>query len=545
MTCRPHSSAPSAVVTGSNNPSAAIPFILRSILNLPSSSLAANPRDQLRAWLPLIVRTDALALLLVALNFVRLVRTESVWQPFLEPLVGCVTARLSCAQTAAISPSLATFLVRTDASIVRVPMGVPMAVNAKSAAKKKSCWRGKPTGRMASSVADCASTIALPGRRQLSQNSPLRARRSVRQLRRQRAVRKLRCASGLRSWLVKSRVRFDYTYVYDDAGNRVRETTGGTTSFYLTDTANPTGYAQPLEVWTSTNGSLSSATLNTTYIIGDRVLGQENSSGTRSWLLVDGQENTRLLTSSTGTVTAAYNYDVFGDAVGSWSLSTASTVILFQQTMYDSASGLNMYGDATRGAQPGEDTYIESDGQGYGSRSNPITLNLLLLDDADPENGSDPSGHDWLDWANGWLLPDPYMFVNATIDTPLQAWLWYQNCGGETAYFGPNSLAYIKKNIEPYEIYTQIKSGHLSGSLTGNHAVYVDGDPTNPLVNFLGGRLDINYWFVQNNLIVLHFQKHWGFDAAGASGQFLFQLLGTPFQIKGAITIPLPPDLKK
>src|ERR1700677_1172554 len=99
MTCRPHSSAPSAVVTGSNNSSAAIPFILRSILNLPSSLLAANPRDQLRPDLPLIVRTDALALLLVALNFVRLVCTGSVWQPSLEPLVGCVTARLSCAQT--------------------------------------------------------------------------------------------------------------------------------------------------------------------------------------------------------------------------------------------------------------------------------------------------------------------------------------------------------------------------------------------------------------------------------------------------------------
>jgi uncharacterized delta-60 repeat protein len=70
------------------------------------------------------------------------------------------------------------------------------------------------------------------------------------------------------------------SYVYDDAGNRVQETTGGTTSFYLTDTANPTGYAQPIEVWTNTSNTISSATLNTTYLIGDRVFGQANSGGT-------------------------------------------------------------------------------------------------------------------------------------------------------------------------------------------------------------------------------------------------------------------------
>src|SRR5580704_12994558 len=97
--------------------------------------------------------------------------------------------------------------------------------------------------------------------------------------------------------------------------NRVQETTGGTTSFYLTDTANPTGYAQPIEVWTSTNGSLSSATLNTTYLIGDQVFGQDNSGGTLSYIVVDGNDNTRLLTNGTGMVTNVFNYDAFGDAL--------------------------------------------------------------------------------------------------------------------------------------------------------------------------------------------------------------------------------------
>jgi uncharacterized delta-60 repeat protein len=181
------------------------------------------------------------------------------------------------------------------------------------------------------------------------------------------------------------------TYVYDDSGNRVQEKTGGTTSFYLTDTANPTGYAQPIEVWTSTNGSLSGATLNTTYLIGDRVFGQD-VSGTLSYLSVDGQDNTRLLTSGTGAVSAVFNYDAFGDALN-FNLATASTVVLFQQTYYDAASGLNLYGDATRGVEPGKDSYIEMDGQSFANSSDPLSLSLLLLDNADPLSNWDPSGH--------------------------------------------------------------------------------------------------------------------------------------------------------
>jgi hypothetical protein len=80
-----------------------------------------------------------------------------------------------------------------------------------------------------------------------------------------------------------------------------------------------------------------------------------------------------------------------------FNVATAPTLVLFQQTMYDPVSGLNLYGDATRGAEPGEDSYIETDGQGYSSNSNPITLNLVLLDNADPTNGTDATGHDYDD----------------------------------------------------------------------------------------------------------------------------------------------------
>jgi YD repeat-containing protein len=187
------------------------------------------------------------------------------------------------------------------------------------------------------------------------------------------------------------------TYVYDDAGNRVQETTGGTTTYYLTDANNPTGYAEPIEAWTVTaGGSRSSAMIAMTYLIGDRVIGQANSSSNVSYLVVDGVDNTRLLVNSSGSATATFNYDAFGDPVGSWSLTSASTVILFQQTMFDAASGLNIAGDGGREERIGSDDFIERDPPGYSSNENPITLDSYLLDGADSINMIDPTGHDGL-----------------------------------------------------------------------------------------------------------------------------------------------------
>jgi YD repeat-containing protein len=124
---------------------------------------------------------------------------------------------------------------------------------------------------MPGGVHDCVTTTS-PGRRQLTPNSPLGAQRSAHQLRRQLRFRKLRSAPRLRAGLVKNRVRFDYTYVYDDAGDRVSETAGGATTSWLTNTNNPTGYDQPMEE--KIGGSLAE-----TYIIGYGVLGQSSSGG--------------------------------------------------------------------------------------------------------------------------------------------------------------------------------------------------------------------------------------------------------------------------
>ena len=126
------------------------------------------------------------------------------------------------------------------------------------------------------------------------------------------------------------------TYVYDDAGDRVQETTGSTTTYYLIDDNNPTGYAKPIEVRVGS----ATGTPTTTYILGLDVIGQANSSGAVSYLVIDGRDDTRALVSSSGAVTATFNYDAFGNPIG-FTAATAPTVFLFQQMMFDAPSGTN------------------------------------------------------------------------------------------------------------------------------------------------------------------------------------------------------------
>jgi YD repeat-containing protein len=180
------------------------------------------------------------------------------------------------------------------------------------------------------------------------------------------------------------------TYGYDDAGDRVSETTSGTTTYYLIDPNNPTGYAKPIEVKV---GSPTAAP-STTYILGLDVIGQANGSGAVSYLLIDGRDDTRALVNSSGAVTATFNYDAFGNPVG-FTAATAPTAFLFQQTMFDAPSGLNFFDDGQREEKLGAPNFIERDPSTYGHNQNPITLNLTLLDGADPINMEDLNGHDF------------------------------------------------------------------------------------------------------------------------------------------------------
>jgi YD repeat-containing protein len=207
------------------------------------------------------------------------------------------------------------------------------------------------------------------------------------------------------------------TYVYDDAGDRVQETTGSTTTYYLIDSNNPTGYAKPIEVRVGS----ATGTPTTTYILGLDVIGQANSSGAVSYLVIDGRDDTRALVSSSGAVTATFNYDAFGNPVG-FTAATAPTVFLFQQQMFDAPSGLNFFDDGVREEELGAPNFIEADPPGHSSNNNPITLNSYLLDNADAINVVDPSGHDGIDdllVAMGVATEIGLALLNSTVVTAL------------------------------------------------------------------------------------------------------------------------------
>jgi hypothetical protein len=86
-----------------------------------------------------------------------------------------------------------------------------------------------------------------------------------------------------------------------------------------------------------------------------------------------------------------------GDVLGAtYTLSSPPpTIFLFQQTMFDVASGLNIFGDGVREVEPGDDHFIESDPPGYGNNANPITLDSYMLDGANPISNIDLNGHDF------------------------------------------------------------------------------------------------------------------------------------------------------
>jgi YD repeat-containing protein len=123
------------------------------------------------------------------------------------------------------------------------------------------------------------------------------------------------------------------SYTYNDAGQRVQELANGITTFYLTDTINPTGYAQPIE-----ERSSAASAPSMTYLIGDHAFGQVTGTGAVSYLTTDGHGSTRSITNSSGNVLNAFAYDAFGGAIEAAGLSrgifrlTVATVIRFRST---------------------------------------------------------------------------------------------------------------------------------------------------------------------------------------------------------------------
>jgi RHS repeat-associated protein len=170
----------------------------------------------------------------------------------------------------------------------------------------------------------------------------------------------------------------DTNYAYDDAGNRVQSAVvGGSTTNFLVDSNNPTGYAQVLE---EKNGS----TVNLAYLLGSDVIAQADSAGP-AYMVYDGHGSTRMLLKP-GNVTETYDYDAFGNTISTGSISTK---LLYSGEQFD--SGLKQYYMRARYYDQAVGRFSSFDSF-QGDIADPATLHKFLYTGDDPVDGIDPSG---------------------------------------------------------------------------------------------------------------------------------------------------------
>lgn len=169
------------------------------------------------------------------------------------------------------------------------------------------------------------------------------------------------------------------TMVYDGDDNRVAK---GSTQ-YLVDSLNPTGLPQVVE-------EISGGAVRRSYAYGLQRISQERVvSGpiVPSFYSYDGHGDVRLLTDPTGTVTDTYEYDSYGNAVG----STGSTpnVYQYQGEQLDSETGF--YYLRARYYNAGTGRFLSVD-PAMGADDNPGSAHPYLYAGADPVDGDDPTG---------------------------------------------------------------------------------------------------------------------------------------------------------
>jgi len=176
------------------------------------------------------------------------------------------------------------------------------------------------------------------------------------------------------------------TLVYDGDGNRVAKTVGATTTRYLVDDLNPTGYAQVVE-------ELAGTAVQRTYTYGLQRINQNQligSTWTPSFYGYDGDGvggSVRTLIDGNGTVTDTYDYDAWGNEVN----LTGSTpnLYLYRGEQYDSDLGL--YYLRARYFNSVTGRFLSTDPT-PGSPENPASVHRYVYAAADPVNGIDPSG---------------------------------------------------------------------------------------------------------------------------------------------------------
>ena len=160
------------------------------------------------------------------------------------------------------------------------------------------------------------------------------------------------------------------------------------TTNYLVDTNNLTGYAQVFEERTN---DLSGTTIKTyaygSDLIATHTKGPSDIIHSTSYLTYDGGGTVRELTDASGTIIDTYDYDAFGVLIAA--TGTTDNAYLYRGEQFDSDLGL--YFLRARFMNPDSGRFWNMDT--YAGRSNdPITLHKYFYAHANPVMGYDPSG---------------------------------------------------------------------------------------------------------------------------------------------------------
>ena len=167
-------------------------------------------------------------------------------------------------------------------------------------------------------------------------------------------------------------------YRYNDNGIRVASTVNGVETQYLIDEVQP--YAQVLEEY-SPNGAVL-----VEYVYGNDLIAQEQGNS-RTFYHVDGLGSTRVLTDEQGSVVSTYDYEAYGELIGS--TGGVENKYLFAGEQFDEGLGdyynRARYYDADTGRFTRRDDY-------EGRINEPLTLHKYIYTEDNPVNFTDPSG---------------------------------------------------------------------------------------------------------------------------------------------------------
>lgn len=167
-------------------------------------------------------------------------------------------------------------------------------------------------------------------------------------------------------------------YRYNDNGIRVASIVNGVETRFLVDDVQ--NFAQVKEEY-STAGAV-----QVEYVYGNDLVSQSQGNQT-SYYLVDGLGSTRVLTDGQGQVLNSYNYEAFGETIGS--TGGAQNKYLFAGEQFD--SNLGDYYNRARFYDADSGRFLRKDDY-EGRIGEPVTLHDYLYGNGNPVSFTDPSG---------------------------------------------------------------------------------------------------------------------------------------------------------